>query len=90
MNTVSLLMRITAALAGGYGLAALSSVAALALPMASSEAVLLGMTGSFLIHAGAVVWVFAVRSAARAWLGLGMAALALLPAAAWVWLGDAA
>ncbi|WP_394065519.1 DUF3649 domain-containing protein [Alcaligenes sp. WGS1538] len=90
MNTVSLLMRITAALAGGYGLAALSSVAVIALPMAPSEAVLLGMTGSFLIHAGAVVWVFAVRSAVRAWLGLGVVALALLPAAAWVWLGEAA
>jgi hypothetical protein len=38
------------------------------------------MLASFLLYAGAVIWVFAVRSAARAWLGLGIAAMLLLPA----------
>ncbi|MPT03124.1 MAG: DUF3649 domain-containing protein, partial [Delftia sp.] len=35
--------------------------------------------------AGAVIWVFAVRSATRAWAGLLVAALVLAPAAWWTW-----
>lgn len=90
MISINVMSRVVAALLGGYVLAAVFSVAALALPVAPSEAVLLGMLGSFLLYAGAAVWVFAVRSAARAWAGLGVAALILLPAAAWVWLGEGA
>lgn len=41
------------------------------------QAVFSGMLASFLLYAGAVVWVFAVRSAWRAWLGLVMTALPL-------------
>lgn len=80
-----LLSRIAAALLGGYALAALSSVAVLALPVSRPQAVLAGMLASFLVYAGAVIWVFAVRSAMRAWLGLLLAAAALLPAAWSVW-----
>ncbi|MFT3690960.1 DUF3649 domain-containing protein [Paenirhodobacter sp.] len=69
--------RIVAALFGGYALAALTSVAALALPMRGTEAVFTGMLLSFLVYAGAVVWVFAVRSARRAWAGLALAGLGL-------------
>ena len=76
-----LVSRIVAAVFGGYALAALSSVAALALPMRKPEAVLTGMLASFAIYAAAVVWVFAVRSALRAWLGLLVAAAPLLLAA---------
>ncbi|MES2531399.1 MAG: DUF3649 domain-containing protein [Pseudomonadota bacterium] len=76
-----LLSRIVAALFGGYALAALTSVATLALPMTRSEAVLTGMLASFAVYAGAVVWVFAVRSARRAWVGLIVAALPLALAA---------
>ncbi|WP_395454355.1 DUF3649 domain-containing protein [Azospirillum melinis] len=77
--------RIVAALFGGYALAALGSVAALALPMSKPQAVLTGMLASFAIYAAAVVWVFAARSALRAWAGL-LAAAAPLLAAAWsVW-----
>ncbi len=77
--------RIVAALFGGYALAALGSVAALALPMSKPQAVLTGMLASFAIYAGAVVWVFAARSAPRAWAGL-LAAAVPLAAAAWsVW-----
>lgn len=79
--------RILAAMFGGYALAALASVAALALPMARSEAVLTGMLLSFLVYTGAVIWVFAVRSARRAWAGLLVAALPLSAAAALVWHG---
>ncbi|WP_423162309.1 DUF3649 domain-containing protein [Stenotrophomonas maltophilia] len=69
-----LVSRIIAALFGGYVLAALSSIAALALPIDGRQAVFTGMLASFLLYAGAVVWVFAVRSAWRAWLGLLIAA----------------
>ena len=80
-----ILSRIVAALAGGYALAALTSVAALALPMSRPQAVLTGMLASFLIWAAAVIWVFAVRSALRAWAGLVFVALPLVPAAWFVW-----
>ena len=76
-----LVSRIVAAVLGGYALAALASVAALALPMSKPQAVLTGMLASFAVYAGAVVWVFAVRSARRAWVGLLVAAVPLLLAA---------
>lgn len=55
----ALLFRIVLAVVGGYALAALASVAALALPISRPQAVLTGMLASFAIYAGAVVWVFA-------------------------------
>jgi hypothetical protein len=76
-----LVSRITAALVGGYALAALASMATLALPIARTEAVLWGMLASFVVYACAVIWVFAVRSAWRAWTGLAFAAAPLLLAA---------
>lgn len=81
----SLVSRIAAALFGGYALAALVSVATLALPMSKPPAVLMGMLVSFVVYAGAVIWVFAARSAWRAWAGLLVAALPLLLAAWPVW-----
>lgn len=80
-----LVSRIVAALLGGYALAALASVAVLALPMSKPQAVLTGMLASFAIYAGAVIWVFAVRSALRAWGGLLVVAAPLLLAAWSVW-----
>ncbi len=74
MTTLALVSRIVAAIGGGYALAALFSVACLALPLAPAQAAFVGMIASFLLYAGAVVWVFAVRSATRAWLGLLLAA----------------
>lgn len=82
---LALASRIIAALLGGYALAALTSVATLALPMDRSEAVLTGMMLSFMVYAGAVIWVFAVQTAIRAWGGLGVAALPLMLAALSVW-----
>lgn len=83
-----LLSRIAAAIGGGYALAALTSVAALALPLTTTEAVTTGMLLSFLVYAGVVIWVFAARSATRAWAGLLLAALPLLLAAVRVWSGS--
>ena len=80
-----LVSRIAAALFGGYALAALASVAAPALPMGTVEAVLTGMQASFVVYAVAAIWVFAAKSARRAWLGLAAVAVPLLAAACWVW-----
>jgi hypothetical protein len=79
--TGPLISRIIAALFGGYVLAALSSVAVLALPMSKPQAVLTGMLASFAVYTGAVVWVFAARSALKAWAGLIIVAVPLLLAA---------
>ncbi len=80
-STGPLLSRIVAALFGGYALAALASVAVLALPMSKPQAVLTGMLASFAIYTCAVIWVFAVRSATKAWAGLFIVAAPLLLAA---------
>jgi hypothetical protein len=80
-STGPLVSRIVAALFGGYALAALSSVAVLALPLSKPQAVLTGMLASFAIYTGAVIWVFAVRSALKAWAGLIVVAVALSPLA---------
>jgi Protein of unknown function (DUF3649) len=80
-STGPLVSRIVAALFGGYALAALFSVAVLALPLSKPQAVLTGMLASFAIYAGAVIWVFAVRSALKAWAGLIIVAVPLLPLA---------
>ena len=74
--------RAVAAIAGGYGVAALSSVVlALCLPtvfgMARSEATMTGLLASFAIFALAVMWVFAARTALRAWFGLAVVAVVL-------------
>jgi len=80
--TGPLISRIVAALFGGYVLAALGSVAVLALPMSKPQAVIAGQLASFTIYTGAVIWVFAVRSALKAWAGL-IAVAAPLALAAW-------
>jgi hypothetical protein len=80
-STGPLISRIVAALLGGYALAALGSVAVLALPMSKPQAVLTGMLASFAIYAAAVIWVFAVRSALKAWVGLIVVAVPLSLAA---------
>ncbi len=78
-RTGPLISRIVAALLGGYGIAALFSLAVLALPISKPQAVLTGQLASFAIYAGAVIWVFAVRRALAAWIGLLIVAAALAP-----------
>lgn len=53
--------RVGTAILGGYALAALSSVATLLLPISRTEAVIAGLLASFIVYAGAVIWVFATR-----------------------------
>lgn len=85
LRRAPLASRIVAAVLGGYALAALASVAALTLPLWRSERVLIGLLPSFAVYTLAVIWVFAVRSAARAWGGLLVAAVPLGAVALWVW-----
>lgn len=77
--------RIVAALFGGYVLAALTSIAALTLPMSKPQAVLTGMLLSFVVYALAVIGVFAARNVWRAWAGLLVAALLLVLMAWPIW-----
>ncbi|MFC7689281.1 DUF3649 domain-containing protein [Paeniroseomonas aquatica] len=61
---LGILSRCIAAVLGGYLLAALVAIGcALWLGPPRAEAVLVGMLLSFAVHAGAVIWVFAARSA---------------------------
>jgi len=80
--------RVVAAIGGGYVLASLMSIVlARSLPLPSATAVMTGMLLSFLFYACAVLWVFAARSAGRAWAGL-LAPGLVLALLAW-WLGPA-
>lgn len=76
--------RALAAIVGGYAVAALGAAAlAVYLPLPRADAALTGTLLSFLIYAGAVIWVFAARDAGRAWLGVLLPA-ALLGLALWL------
>ena len=85
LRTGPLLSRIVAAIFGGYALASLAGIAALALPLSRTQAVITGQLVSFLVFTGVAIWVFAVRSARRAWLGLLLAAIPLGLAAGMAW-----
>ncbi|RZL03411.1 MAG: DUF3649 domain-containing protein [Rubrivivax sp.] len=70
--------RALAAILGGYVVAALSTGAlAVYLPGSRAEATLSATMLSFVVYTVAVIWVFAARSAGRAWLGLAWPAAAL-------------
>lgn len=76
--------RALAAIFGGYGLAAAFCVClALTLPLDKSEAAIAGGVLGFIVYCAAVIWVFAARSALRAWAGVLLPALALA-AVAWL------
>ncbi|MCD9032524.1 DUF3649 domain-containing protein [Luteimonas sp. Y-2-2-4F] len=86
---LGVLSRSLAALLGGYALAASASMLlALALPMPRAQATLTGILTGIALYAAAAVWAFAVRSAARAWLGIAAPAAAMWLLARW--LGGAA
>ncbi len=70
--------RTVAAILGGYALSALvATVSAIYFPGTRAEAAIFGMLVSFVIYTLAVMWVFAVRNAWRAWLGLLLPAIPL-------------
>ncbi|MFC7286524.1 DUF3649 domain-containing protein [Herminiimonas glaciei] len=68
--------RAVAAILGGYAVTALATaLLAVILPMVRIDAVLTATLLSFTVYTCAVLWVFAARSAFRAWIGI------VLPAA---------
>lgn len=65
--------RILAALFGGYLVASLTSVCITQwMPMSRADAVITGMSLSFLAYLVAVLWCFASRTAWQAWFGVLM------------------
>lgn len=67
----SIFSRVMAAILGGYLLTSIViALLAIMLPGSRAEAVLTAMLLSFLIYACVVMWVFACRSASRAWAGV--------------------
>jgi len=71
-------LRVAVAILGGYALANIAAIAfSYLLPMPKGDAVMTGILLSFAIYIGAIMWVFAVRSVHKAWLGLVIPSLFL-------------
>ncbi len=75
---LSIASRAVAAILGGYALTALATFAlAIFLPLSRAEASMTATLLSFLIYTCAVIWVFATRTAWRAWVGIAVPAVVL-------------
>ena len=84
---LSVASRAIAAILGGYALTALTTFAlGLFLPLSTAEASMTATLASFLIYACVAIWVFATRTALRAWAGIAASMLVL---GALVWLQKA-
>ncbi|MDR0281134.1 MAG: iron transporter [Paucimonas sp.] len=69
-----MLSRIAAAILGGYAFTyAFTAALARLLPLGKGDALVVATLLSFAVYTGAILWAFACRSAARAWLGLATA-----------------
>lgn len=81
---IGVAMRVVAAAIGGYAFAvAFAYALARALPMSRSEATAAATMLGVVAMSGAVIWVFAVKSAWRAWIGIALATL-IFGVAAWL------
>lgn len=81
---LSVASRALAAVIGGYALTALATFAlAIFLPLSNAEASMTATLSSFLIYTCVVIWVFATRTAWRAWAGI-IASMAVLGALVWL------
>lgn len=78
-TATAVVLRVTAALLGGYAFsAALVALLAAVLPlagMARSEAVVLAAMLGFVLYLLVLLWAFSVRSLARLWAGLAGASV---------------
>jgi hypothetical protein len=71
-----LLVRIVAAAVGGYVVAMATAIClSYGLPMRRADAVLTGVLASFVVYIAAVLWAFAARNTAHAWLGIAVPAV---------------
>ena len=83
----SVLSRVVAAAAGGYAVVTLTHLALMVvLPVKGYMALLFSMQTGWLYYTGVIIWCFAARTAARAWLGLALVALPLVLIDAAYWL----
>ncbi len=77
------LSRACAAIGGGYLFATVVSVWLIrTLPLEPAVRVMTGLLSSFLLYLAAVIWVFAARSASRAWAGILIPVVLL---GGWAW-----
>ena len=77
----SVFSRVIAAIFAGYALATASAlfIEQLLTPLSGKyQGLHTGLLLSFLVYSGAVIWVFSVDSAKRAWLGLFTANIILI------------
>ena len=78
-HAVAVILRVIAAVAVGYGLAALVTILlARHLPMPARDATQAGVMAGFVVHGGVVIWAFAARTTLRAWGWLAMLAVPLI------------
>jgi hypothetical protein len=76
---LGMLSRVLAASVGAYVIINLANLAlAYVLPAERYQSLLFAMQTSFLFYTLAIIWVFAVRTAAKAWMGLLVVAVPLL------------
>jgi hypothetical protein len=78
-DRLSMLSRILAASLGAYVLVNVATMALnFLLPVEQYKALLFAMQISFIFYTLIIIWVFAVRSATKAWLGMLAVGLPLL------------
>ncbi|MCR6651379.1 MAG: DUF3649 domain-containing protein [Cellvibrionaceae bacterium] len=76
--------RVLAAAVGGYALTSAATVLlALIWPVPQAQAIVFAALMSFVLYAGVIIWVFAVKHLRTVWLGL-TAATVLCSGLAWL------
>jgi uncharacterized protein DUF3649 len=84
VDRLAIASRVAAAVLGGYVFANVVAIfLAMVLPMPRASAVLAMTLASFALYAAAAIWVFAARTATRAWLGL-LVPIAVLGGLSWL------
>jgi len=87
----SVASRAIAAAAGGYAVVTLLHLATtVVLPGADYKTLLFTSQTGYLYYTGIIIWCFAARTAARAWLGLALVAAPLALVDAWYLIGRSA
>jgi len=75
---IEVVLRVVFAVVGGYVFTTLSAIfLSYSLPLSKSDAVITASVLSFALFTCAIIWVFAVKSLLRAWLGLVVPSLVL-------------
>jgi hypothetical protein len=87
---LSMLSRVAAASIGAYVVINMANLAlGFILPFPFYKSLLFAMQISFFFYVIAIIWVFSVRTAAKAWLGLAVTAVPLGLIDAWYLLAGA-